>query len=70
MSSLDERRLSGREALEVAARVVYDHGGQLDGWLAVCRGAWERIEREAAERAQAAVAAGGEAQPQDRGIAV
>jgi hypothetical protein len=54
VSSLDERRLTGREALDLAARVVHKYGGKLDGWLAVCRGAWERIEGEAAERARSA----------------
>ena len=70
MSGLDERRLTGREALDLAAQVVYDHGGKLDGWLAVCRRAWERAEHDAAERERAAVAAGKEGEIEQRRIAL
>ena len=70
MSGLDERRLTGREALDLAAEVVYDYGGKLDGWLAVCRRAWERAEHDAAERERAAVAAGKEGEIEQRRIAL
>jgi hypothetical protein len=70
VSSLNEQRLTGREALDLAARVVHDHGGKLDGWLAVCRGAWERVEQEATEPVRTAVAADKEGATVERGMAV
>jgi hypothetical protein len=43
---------------------------KLDGWMAVCRRAWERAEHDAAERERAAVAAGKEGEIEQRRIAL
>jgi Golgi phosphoprotein 3 GPP34 len=47
-------RLAGSSS---SSWVVYDRGGNLDGWLAVCRRAWGRVGQDAAERERAEVGA-------------